>query len=439
MSLASERREAELERANQAKAVAAMRKAGGTFSGGSQPGTFKTPDGKTVVGDAASGVYDMASLNRAALASPTGINVSVNGQPMQYVHPQYRDNPGLVWAGGDKAGGFMSTDAFNKAHPDDDGGIKQMAMLAALGLGGGIAAFGGLGGAAGGSGLLSAADTALIDAAGMGAGGNLGAAGGSLAGGAGGGGSLVANALGGAPGAGGGLSTLQGITAGGVTPWGAATSGLGVGAAGSAVGPIAQGLGDGGGSGIGTTFGIPNNVLGGLAQGIGGIAAGNAVGDAYSDVANQYLALGGPSRDRFNASFAPGFDLMQAEPGLQGALDTAANTSARALSTRFGNPADSPTAQAEMNKYLMGNVYLPQLNTYRSQNLTGGGLGVNVAGTGSMGEAGASGMGWEALGAGLNTALNPQPSLADLFKQYGLGGNQGGFNLNIGGLPFGRS
>jgi len=92
-----------------------------------------------------------------------------------------------------------------------------------------------------------------------------------------------------------------------------------------------------------------------------------------------------------------------------------------------------------MNKYLMGNVYLPQLNTYRSQNLTGGGLGVNTAGTGSMAGAQSEGGGWEAFAAGANTAFNPQPTIADLFKQWGTGGQQQQNKLSIGGLPWGGS
>ncbi len=242
-------------------------------------------------------------------------------------------------------------------------------------------------------------------------------------------------------GTGAGAQTLAGLGSLPATTWGAGgLAGLGLTAE-----QVALATGAGSSfmpSGSGETFGISNDILKGVLQAGGGLLAADATGDAQSDVANQYLALGAPSRARFEGSFAPGFDLMKAEPGLQGAMDTAANTSARALSTRFGNPADSPTAQAEMNKYLAGNLYLPQLNTYRSQNLTGGGQGVNIAGTGSLGAANTVGQGWEALGAGAQTALGGNPM--DEWMKRMMAGNTGfggsgsnPYSLSVGGMPFG--
>lgn len=182
----------------------------------------------------------------------------------------------------------------------------------------------------------------------------------------------------------------------------------------------------------GTTFGIPNNILGGLLTAGGGLAAADAQGDAYERVADKYLALGAPGRAQYDALTNPNFNLASL-PGLQSALDTAAQTSARALSTKYGNPADSPTAQAEMNKYLMGSIALPQYNTAISQALQRGGMGVNIAGTGDLSGAQSAGSGWEAIGSGANQIFNPQPTLSDLFKQYGMGGNQN-YSINIGGL-----
>lgn len=170
MSLASERREAELERANYEKAVKAMRASGGTFSGGFQPGTF-TMNGKTVVGQAAEGVYDMASLNKAAKTRPGGIDVTVNGTPMLYIHPDYRSNPGITWKNGDQANGFVDAAAMREAHPKSDDWVKSYGPAIV----GGIAGAGilsGLGGATGaatsGGELLSGMDLAADAAVGSG-------------------------------------------------------------------------------------------------------------------------------------------------------------------------------------------------------------------------------------------------------------------------------
>jgi len=219
------------------------------------------------------------------------------------------------------------------------------------------------------------------------------------------------------------------------TTWGAgaATAGLGLTAAQAAQQAFNGSEGP-------TTLGIPNNWVAGGLQALGGLAATDAVEDAYSDVANQYLQLGAPSRARFEGSFAPGFDITK-ESGYQGAMDNATNTFLRAASAgrapgvSAGNPMDNPGAWAETLKYVMNSTALPQLNTYRSQNSTAGQLGTNIAGTGSLGQAGASGSGWEAIGAGIGTALTPQNSWEEMMKRYGMGVSNP--YLNIGGMPYG--
>jgi len=164
------------------------------------------------------------------------------------------------------------------------------------------------------------------------------------------------------------------------------------------------------------------------------LAAANATGNSMEGVADKYLALGAPDRARLEASYA---DPNWMPSGLSSALPVAADTSARALSMKYGNPADSPAAQAEMQKYLIGNFILPQTNAERSQFRSGGGLGVNTAGTASIGGAQTTGQGWEALGAGAQTALGGQQDpWAELFKKYGTGSGGGNYGLNIGGLKF---
>jgi hypothetical protein len=179
-----------------------------------------------------------------------------------------------------------------------------------------------------------------------------------------------------------------------------------------------------------TTFGIPNNILAGILQGGAGWLGADKQSDAFRDVNAQWLAMGQPSRDRFNSSFGSGFDLLQADPGLQLGMDTAADTVARRLSIG-GNPASNPGMQAEIQKYLLGNVYLPQLNTYRSQNLTGGQLGTNTAGTAALGGAGIADNGIAALAGGVGRLFGESntPSFEEMMRRSG-GTNP--FTLNTG-------
>lgn len=189
------------------------------------------------------------------------------------------------------------------------------------------------------------------------------------------------------------------------------------------------------GSGGNTTFGIPNNILGGLAQGVVGTLGAKAQGDAYSDVASQYLALGAPGRAQYDTLTSPGYDVTQL-PGLKSAMDTAAKTRLSALSMQHGNPANSPNSTYDLDKYLIGNIALPQYNTAVSQALTRAGLGVNTAGTGSLASAGQTGNAFNAIGAGLNTALNPSPSIMDLIDRInkGSGSTQNKLPVQIGGM-----
>lgn len=152
--------------------------------------------------------------------------------------------------------------------------------------------------------------------------------------------------------------------------------------------------------------------------------------EALKGISDQYLALGAPSRARLEASYQPGFNIGN-EPGLKSAMDTAASTWSRAAAAGHapgvsaGNPFDNPGAGIEANKYLLGNFALPQLNTYRSQNASQGGLGLNTAGTAALGGAQASGGTYNALGYGLSQLTNPPQDsftglLGSLAKTYGL-------------------
>jgi len=199
----------------------------------------------------------------------------------------------------------------------------------------------------------------------------------------------------------------------------------------------------GGGGGAAATGGslipgIPNNVLGGAVQGIGGLLAAGEQGEAYSDVAQQYLNIGAPYRAQLDASYQPGFNLWN-QPGYAGSFDQAASDATRQWSIQ-GNPANNPGIQGSILSSVMNQSYLPALSNYRGGLMQAGGLGLNTSGTASLAGAGTEGSGWEAIGAGLGTALGKTNPWEDFFKaqqQYG-GGNQQP-RLNIGGLPWGGS
>lgn len=195
-------------------------------------------------------------------------------------------------------------------------------------------------------------------------------------------------------------------------------------------------------------------LLGTLGSTALGFLGGNAQSNALKDITSQqieannamqdkWLALGAPSRARLEGSYAPGFDLAASDPGFQNALDTSANTAARSYSAKAGNPQDSPGSQAEILKYVLGTTYLPQLNTYRSQNATSGQLGTNVAGTAGLNAANAYGgtaalqgaqnatSPYSALASGLGALTAPDNSLSSLLQQL----KNAGININTGNVP----
>lgn len=160
-----------------------------------------------------------------------------------------------------------------------------------------------------------------------------------------------------------------------------------------------------------------------------GVLGANKQADAYREATDKFLGLGAPYREKLTASYQPGFDLTKTDPQFNNALNTSADTVLRRLSASSGNPFDNPGAMTEAMRYVTGNTYLPQLNTYRSQLGSFGGLGVNTAGTAATAGAQNSGGVYDALGYGLGQLTgNPysqNKSLADLLR---------GSNLNLGSL-----
>lgn len=148
-------------------------------------------------------------------------------------------------------------------------------------------------------------------------------------------------------------------------------------------------------------------LLGSLGAAGLGAAGANAQGDAYSDVADKYLALGAPYRDKLLETYQPGYSIANS-PDFMNALDVGAQAAARATSAKSGNPVDNPGAYAEMQKYISGSLALPQLNTTRSQLGTFGQLGTNIAGANDTQAAGQTGGMYNALGYGLGQLTQPQ-------------------------------
>ena len=305
----------------------------------------------------------------------------------------------LAMAGGAAFGGLGGVGAEGAAGLGADAawGVNATGGAGEFGLAGGTA-----GNLAGTGGLSSAAGIHGLGA-GVGAGGvglGTGAAGAAAAGM--GSSALLTPALAGAAGLATGGASAPTLT-GGAATGGAATAP----AAGTALSRAMDGTATAadwaslGGTGLSTLLGM---------------YGADQQGDAYGDVASQYLALGAPSRARLEASYAPGFSMAN-EPGYQDALDLAANSSARAMSAKVGNPVENPGAYGEIQKYVTQSTALPQLNTYRSQNLSGGGLGVNTAGTASTAEAGQTGSLYNALGYGVGSLTQPESPYKSLYEQ----------------------
>ena len=135
-------------------------------------------------------------------------------------------------------------------------------------------------------------------------------------------------------------------------------------------------------------------------------------------------ALGAPSRARYEASFADGFDITQ-DPALKAAMEGTSTTMLNRLSTQ-GNPFGNPSGVAEANKYVLSNVALPYLNQYRTLNANTGGYSAynNSAASGpnmqpTLSAINADTNVWSAAGAGVADIFTPKTDFEQLWKKYG--------------------
>lgn len=277
----------------------------------------------------------------------------------------------------------------------------------------------------------------------------------SMAGAAYGGGALTGGEAAGATGAtGGGLGSglTSGTTAGGIGG-GATGTGLTAGTTAGGIGAGATGTGIAGATGAagtslapgffasealpaaaattaastlaptgGTSGGpaIPGSALEGILRGLP--AAFGAIGskqqaDAYKDLADKYMAIGAPSRARYEGSFAPGFT-MENDPGYKDALDQSAKATLHGLSVT-GNPAGSPNAWSSSLSDLYQKTAYPALKDYRTTNAGAGGMTTLTAAAPAAANSGinADANIYNAVGAGAADIFNPKPSLAEIFKQ----------------------
>ena len=182
----------------------------------------------------------------------------------------------------------------------------------------------------------------------------------------------------------------------------------------------------------GSTFGLPNNVLSAIVQGGLGAAGAGKQADAYNNVASQNAAIGAPFRagalDLFNN---PGKFTEKYSP----ILDKAADVSARAVTANRGNPFGNPTAMAEINQDVLLRSLWPMLMGERGQLMQAGGFGLNTSGAAQLANAQNAGGEYDALGVAAGRLLNPQPSIEDLFRKYGILGD--GTKMVIAGIPQG--
>lgn len=148
----------------------------------------------------------------------------------------------------------------------------------------------------------------------------------------------------------------------------------------------------------------------------GSIYGANEQANKLKELSDRYMALGEPSRQRYEASFDPNFDVSKI-PGLEGAMDTSYQALLRGLSTH-GNPFGAPSGLADALKYVSGNVALPALQNYRNQLAATGGYGAfsTAAPGAATGAINAGGNVYADLGRGISTITNPPGTLEQALR-----------------------
>ena len=218
-------------------------------------------------------------------------------------------------------------------------------------------------------------------------------------------------------GAGGTLAGGAGLTDAEAAAWvnsGALPGGtnLGVGLPGTAGAGGLAGLMGGSGGTLPQWLGLGGN-LAGLGLGIAGSL--DLQGD-LQDIASRYEGFGYTSRQRYEASYQPGFSMLN-EPGYKDALDQTTKAMLRGLSVS-GNPANNPRAWDETLSNVNAKFAYPALQNYRNQNAATGGYGAyNTATPGLQSGAAMAGNNlYNAIGSGISNLTNPMPSNMDQYR-----------------------
>lgn len=153
----------------------------------------------------------------------------------------------------------------------------------------------------------------------------------------------------------------------------------------------------------------------GLLDYLGAQRQNQTIREMYSNAWN----AGAPSRARYEAAMAPGFDIRSI-PGLSSAMDTATETYLRKLSAQNGNPAGVGGAPSQTQAYVLGNVALPAYQNYVNQQANAGGIGT---------------LSGQSTQAGMNAAMGAAAPFASIGQTIGQM-TQPRVNLNalLGGL-----
>lgn len=187
--------------------------------------------------------------------------------------------------------------------------------------------------------------------------------------------------------------------------------------------------------GLGQTGMDALNVGGALGSTALGMYAANQKAESLKRLADDSMtrwrdtmAIGAPSRGRYEASFQPGFSMAN-EPGYQDALGATTKATLHGLSVT-GNPAGSPNAWAQTLEDVNNKFALPALNSYRNTNATTGGYaGFNLSAArgpdtdATMAALNADDQFYNAIGSGVADLTTPRNSLEELMKRFGGGNN----------------
>jgi len=148
-----------------------------------------------------------------------------------------------------------------------------------------------------------------------------------------------------------------------------------------------------------------------------GVIASNNQANAQQGLSNQLLSYGGPSRQRFEASFSPGFSMTN-DPGYQDALDAVTKAMLHKLSVT-GNPSGNPNAMQQILQDVNSQFAYPALQQYRQLNAgTGAISGLQGMAPGMANAAINSNANvYNSIGAGAADIFNPPSSLDQLLKQ----------------------